>query len=179
MKLVILAGGKGTRLGSQWVHLPKPMVPLAGRPILEHQLALAKRYGFEEVIILLGHMGGHIRSAFGNLWDGMRLTYLQEERPLGTAGAVRAAAHLLDDDFMVFYGDTIMDIDLSAFLKFRRAHSDALATLLVHPNDHPFDSDLLEESSGQVVAFHSKPHPENLCAPNLVNAALYILSKRR
>lgn len=175
MKLVILAGGKGTRLGARWSGRPKPMVPIAGKPILEHQLDLARRYGFNDVLLLLGHMGEKVAGHFGERWNGMRLSYLQEETPLGTAGAVKSAAGLLDGDFLVFYGDTIMDVDLAAMVDFHRA-AGAAATLLVHPNDHPYDSDLLDEREGRVIAFHSKPHPEDLCARNLVNAALYILS---
>lgn len=180
MKLVILAGGRGTRMGALAAACPKPMVPIAGKPILAYQLELAGRYGVRDVIVLLGHMGDAIRSHFGSQWQGMHLEYLQEEQPLGTAGAVRSAQSLLDDDdFLVFYGDTIVDIDLHSLTSaHRQGGRYLLGTLVVHPNNHPYDSDIVEVQDGRIVAIHSKPHPTGFVARNLVSAALYVLNPK-
>ncbi len=177
MKLVILAGGRGKRMGSLAESVPKPMIPLMGKPILEHQLELAKRYDLNDVIVLTGYRGNAIKEHFkdGKHW-GLNIQYVSDEIPLGTAGAVRCIAPNLTEDFVLFYGDTIMDIDLHALIRFHRKKG-GIATLVVHPNDHPHDSDLLEmnEECG-VTAFYSKPHKKGAYYKNLVNAALYVLA---
>ena len=142
MKLVIVAGGKGTRLGS--ANVPKPMVKIGDRTVLEHQLALAKRYGIRDVLVISGHLAN---MTFDHLRDGamrgMRITHLIEPYPLGTAGSLALAKHLLTDRFLVFYGDVMLDMDLGRLIAFDR-EAQTLATLVVHPNDHPQDSDLVE-----------------------------------
>ncbi len=179
MKLVIIAGGKGTRLKDLARDIPKPLIPVAGKPILEHQILLAKRYGFRDIIILLGHLGDQIRTYFGNgsRW-GVKIKYVQELQPLGTAGCVKDIETLLTKDFLVFYGDTIMDIDLAQFVKFHKKHK-GTGTLLLHPNDHPQDSDLvdIDDSTGQITDLYSKDRPAGYYR-NLVNAALYVLSPK-
>ena len=174
MRLVILAGGKGTRLGL--TDRPKPMALVCGKPVLEHQVELAKRYGIREITVLLGHMGDAVSAHFGDgsKW-GVAIDYVREESPLGTAGAVKQLEGRLTERFLLFYGDTMMDFDLARFMAHDRERAGA-ATLLVHPNDHPFDSDLVEaDGDGRVTRFLSKPHPEGLVYRNLVNAAVYAL----
>ena len=174
MKAVIIAGGKGTRLGL--TDLPKPMVPLAGKPLLEHQLLLLKEYGIKEVIFLTGHLSEKIEEYFGDgqKW-GMKLTYIKEEKPLGTGGAVLQLKNSIKERFLVFYGDVVMDFDIARFQKFD-AEEESLGSLIVHPNDHPYDSDLVETENNKITRFISKPHPDGLVYDNLVNAAVYILS---
>src|SRR5208283_594289 len=141
MKLAIIAGGKGTRLGIN--NVPKPMVTIAGKPILEHQIELAKRYGLNDIYLLTGHLSDVIADHFGDGSQfGVRITHIAEDSPLGTAGAIKMLEGKFKDRFMVFYGDTIMDIDLSAFIEFDRS-SESIATIIVHPNDHPSDSDFI------------------------------------
>jgi len=178
MKLVIIAGGKGTRLGL--TEIPKPMVKFDNRPLLEHQVLLAKRYHIKDIFILSGHLSKIIVDHFGNGERfGVNIHHVVEKKPLSTAGALKQLENVLDDRFMVFYGDTIMDIDLKRFKEFDSAFENSIGTIIVHPNDHPFDSDLLEISSDdKVVAFHSKPHLESKYYTNLVNAALYIFSPK-
>ena len=177
MQLVIIAGGKGTRLGD--ISLPKPMVNVGGKPLLEHQIELARRYGLKDILILVGYKSEQIIDYFGNgsKWE-VNITYSVEEKPLGTAGALKSVEHRINGRFMVFYGDTMMDINLLKLVEYDGSFP-SIGTLLCHPNDHPHDSDIVEinEDSNEVVCFHSKPHNENLYKPNLVNAALYILSK--
>ena len=178
MQLVILAGGKGTRLG--FADIPKPMVTIAGKPLLQYQIELAKRYNITEIFVLSGYLANVIVDYFGDgsAW-GVKIHHIIESQPLGTAGAVKQLEGRLKDRFLVFYGDVVMDIDISSFLEFDKNDSDTMGTILVHPNDHPYDSDLVEIDTGKYVkSFLPKPHVENEVYHNMVNAALYILSPR-
>lgn len=178
MKLVIIAGGKGTRLGLK--DIPKPMVELNGKPLLEHQILLARKYNIFDIYILSGHLSNVIIDYFGDGKKfGVNIKHIVEDKPLGTAGALKQIEDELTDKFMVFYGDTIMDLDLNSFINYDKEKNDSIGSIMVHPNDHPYDSDLLEiDNQDKVIAFHSKPHKENIYYTNLVNAALYIFSPR-
>jgi histidinol-phosphate phosphatase family protein len=175
MKLVILTGGRGTRLGMK--NIPKPMVRIGGKPILEHQIDLARRYGIMDIYLLSGHLGEVIADYFGDGSKfGVKLTHVIEKRLLGTAGAIAQLEGRLAERFMVFYGDLFLDMDLRSLIDFD-ARGDSLATIVVHPNDHPHDSDLVEiDDENRVVAFHSKDRRKDGFYPNLLNAAIYILS---
>lgn len=177
MQLVILAGGKGTRLGL--TDVPKPMASMGGKPLLEQQIELSKRYGVKEVFILEGHLAHVISDYFGDgsRW-GIKIHHVVEPHPLGTAGALKLLEGKLIDRFLVFYGDIVMDFDIKSFQNFDSVH-DGIATILVHPNSHPYDSDLVEINENlSVKSFLSKPHPEDLIYKNLVNASVYIMSPR-
>jgi mannose-1-phosphate guanylyltransferase/phosphomannomutase len=175
MKVVILAGGKGTRLGLGG--LPKALVPIDGVPLLERIVGDAVGQGFTDFLILTGHLGDKIS---GHLGDGSRfgatIDFVREAEPLGTAGAFNQIREQLTDTFMVVYGDVLMNVDLAAMTEFARLKGGA-GTLFAHPNDHPFDSDLLEtDADGRIIAVHPKPHQQDLHLPNLVSAGLYALS---
>lgn len=175
MQLVILAGGKGTRLGL--TDIPKPMCPIMSKPVLEYQIELAKKYGITEIFLLTGYLANVIEDYFGDgsKW-GVKLHHIVETNPLGTAGNFPSLKDKLKDRFMVFYGDIVMDFDLNSFINFDK-QNDSLATILVHPNNHPYDSDLVEiDDKNRVTNFLSKPHPDDLVYKNLVNAAIYIFS---
>ena len=177
MQVVILAGGKGTRLGDLTRSVPKPMVPLAGKPMLEYQIELARQCGFTELILLIGHLGEVIEDYFrdGRDW-GVSIRYFHESTPLGTAGALKEIEDLLGDDFLVTYGDMVMNVDLQELARFHAQHK-PLATLVVHPNNHPEESDLVElDPTGRVKAFHPKPRTGERCYRNCANSALYVLS---
>ena len=179
MKVVIIAGGQGTRIASVNSEIPKAMIPVCGKPVIEHQVELAKRYGYTEFIFLIGYLGENIVQHFGNgeRW-GVKISYYHEQKPLGTAGALAEVADILSDDFFVFYGDTVMDIDMERMMTFHRQHQ-ADATLFIHPNDHPYDSDIVEiDHDCRVTHFLHKPHPEGFVSNNMVNAALFIFNKR-
>lgn len=177
MKVVIIAGGQGTRIASVNSEIPKAMIPVCGKPVIECEVELAKRYGFTEFLFIIGYLGDQIESYFG---DGSRfgvsIEYFKETKPLGTAGALGLLKDKLTEDFFVFYGDTVTDFDMSAMLEYHRRNASD-ATLFVHPNDHPYDSDIVDmDDSGRVRGFFHKPHPDNFISHNVVNAALFIFS---
>lgn len=177
-QLIILAGGKGTRLKARLGDLPKPLIPVAGKPLLEHQVELARKHGFTDIIIFACYRPDLIECALGDgsRW-GVRIRYQIEKEPLGTAGAVLAGFDLLADTFAVLYGDTMVNVDLGRIWESHQT-AKADATLLLHPNDHPLDSDLVEANAeGWITAFHNRPHAPNRYFQNLVNAALYVINK--
>lgn len=178
MQAVILAGGKGTRLGDLARDIPKPMVPVDGKPILLHQVELLVRYGIRDIVMITGHMSRVIEEYFGDgSRFGVRVRYYVEEIPLGTTGGIKMAESMLEDEFLVLYGDVMMDVDFGRMIEFHHRKG-SRCTLALHPNDHPYDSDLVEiDQQGRVTAFHAKPHPEDFEYHNLVNAALYVLSR--
>lgn len=179
MKVVIIAGGQGTRIASVNSEIPKAMIPINGKPIIEYLVELAKRYGFHDFLFIIGYLGDQIESYFqdGSQW-GVHINYFHETTPLGTAGALGLLRDQLTEDFFVFYGDTVMDFDMLHMLSYHRANQ-ADATLFLHPNDHPYDSDIVDiDAQGKVRGFHHKPHPDGFVAHNMVNAALFIFSPK-
>src|SRR5947209_16698976 len=177
-QLVILAGGKGTRLKDRLGDLPKPLIPIGGKPLLEHQVELAMRHGFSEILVFSCYRSDLIEAQLGDgsRW-GVKIRYVIETEPLGTAGAVLAGIDLLAERFVVLYGDTMVNVDLKRIWQ-AHARSKSEATLLLHPNNHPLDSDLVEiDAESRITAFHNRPHPETRYFQNLVNAGLYVLEK--
>lgn len=174
---LILAGGKGTRLSQIRSDIPKPMMPVLGKPILEYQINLLKEHEFTDVWLIVNHLYKHIEEYFGNGENfGINIHYFIEPKPLGTVGGVKALERHLKEPFLVLYGDVMMNMDLNRLIQFHHDKS-ASATLVVHPNDHPYDSDLLDvDGQDKVCAFYAKPHPENLVYRNLVNAAAYVFN---
>jgi len=178
-KIVIIAGGQGTRIASVNSEIPKAMIPVCGKPIIEHEVELCKRYGFTDFLFVIGYMGDQISAYFGDgsKWD-VNIEYYQETQPLGTAGALGYLKDQLTEDFFVLYGDTIVDFDMEAMLTFHR-QKQADATLFLHPNDHPYDSDIVDlDVDGKVRKFYNKPHAEDFVSRNIVNAALFIFSPK-
>src|SRR3954465_12878927 len=139
-QLIILAGGLGSRLKARLGDLPKPMIPIGGKPLLEHQIELAKRHGFTDIIIFACYRPDIIEGHFadGSRW-GVKIVYVIEKEPLGHAGAVLGGFSSLASRFLVLFGDTMINVDLD---RIWNAHigQKAGATLLLHPNDHPLDS---------------------------------------
>ena len=179
MQAVILAGGKGTRLGELTREIPKPLVQVGNVPILEHQLNLLKEYDITKSLIIVGHLHKKIEDFVkdGSKW-GMKISCFKEKEPLGTAGALSLVRNQLEDSFFVLYGDVMMDVNLKRIHDFHK-QKNADATLVVHPNDHPYDSDLVEcDSNSLIKAFHPKPHEKNKFYKNLVNAGVYLFNKK-
>lgn len=188
MKIVIMAGGKGTRIASVRSDLPKPMIPACGKPILEWQIENLKANGLTDIILVIGHLGEVIKEYFGDgsRWD-VTISYFIETQPLGTAGALFRMPEL-QEDFLLMSGDVMLDVDFHRFINFHKEHQ-ALASLTVHPNNHPFDSSLivteiLPASNGgmpihtnRVVKWMNK-EDERLYYRNIVNAGIEMISPR-
>jgi histidinol-phosphate phosphatase family protein len=174
MQALILAGGLGTRLQQISGKLPKTLVSIAGRPILDRQLEQLVSGDCRDIVILTGFSGDQIAAYCGDgaRW-GARVRCIQETTARGTAGAVLDALDVLDERFFITYGDTVFNVDLQRMAAF---HNERLAdiTLLIHPSDHPQDSDLAEVGPDDIVrCFHPYPHPHHLDIANLTNAGLY------
>jgi D-glycero-D-manno-heptose 1,7-bisphosphate phosphatase len=173
-----MAGGKGTRIASIADDIPKPMIPVNGRPVLERQIECLRKNNISEIIIAAGHLADVIKNYFS---DGKkfncRISYYTEDQPLGSAGALYKIRDELGDDFLLVNGDIIFDIDFARFIAFYRERN-ADAALAVHPNSHPFDSTLLETGpDGRVVSWPGKETPPRYYR-NQVNAGIHILSKK-
>ncbi len=175
---VILAGGKGSRLAEVSNGLPKSMVKIAGRPVLEHAIRRLKDEGIIRICILLGHGPEVIRDYFKDgAAFGVEIVYRTEDEPGGSAGLLVRSLDLFDEEFLLVFGDTVFNIDIAAFEAFHAKHASDL-TLFLHPNSHPYDSDLVEcDTTGRVTSLHKKPHPQIEVFPNLVSAALFIVKK--
>lgn len=178
MKTVIMAGGKGTRIAEVAADIPKPMIPICSKPILEYQIEVLKRQDYTDIIIGLGHLGHVIKDYFSDGSSfGVHIEYITEEEPLGTAGALFLMKEMLpDEDFLLLNGDIIFDIDLERFYRYHKEHH-AVATLLTHPNSHPYDSGIIVvDENGQVEQWLHK-EDERHWYQNRVNAGLHFLNK--
>lgn len=174
-QVVILAGGKGTRLRERLGGKPKPLVDVCGVPLLERQILLVQRYGFDRVLLLVNHEAQQVHDFCESRddWE-LDLDIIDDGEPRGTAGATLATFDRLEHEFLVMYGDTMLEVELDRFHEFHADAADAAATLFLHPNDHPQDSDLVElDEDDRVIGFHPYPHDPSRWYPNLVNAALY------
>src|SRR5262245_12392845 len=132
-----MAGGEGTRLRPLTSNQPKPMVPIVGKPCMEHILDLLKSHGMEDVIVTVAFLPQAIRSYFGDGESlGMQIEYSVEDSPLGTAGSVRLASGRLDDTFLVISGDALCDVDLTRLVDFHRERG-AAVTIGLKAVDNP------------------------------------------
>ena len=178
---VIMAGGKGSRLLSITNdEIPKPMVPVDGKPLLEYQVEKLKTYGIKKIVMIVGHLGEKIVDHFKDGKDfGVEIDYIFEKEPLGTAGAFYYLKDKIDaKDFMLVFGDVFFDMDFDRMEDFHFKNS-ALTTLLAHPNGHPYDSDLIQtDDNGRVIGFDSKHNVRDYWYDNMVNAGMYIINKR-
>src|SRR2546430_5964413 len=154
MKAVVMAGGEGTRLRPLTSNQPKPMVPIVGKPCMEHILELLKQHGFDEVVVTVAFMPQAIRSYFGDGEAlGLAIEYSVEESPLGTAGSVRLASGVLDEPFLVISGDALCDVDLSALIRFHR-EKEAADTIGLKPVDNPLEFGIVvTDEDGRIERF--------------------------
>lgn len=155
---VIVAGGKGERMGKATADLPKPMLPLGGKPILEHLIARLRDCGYRELHLSLGYKAEAVSSYFGDgsRW-GLRLHHRVETAPRGTAGAIADLRPELGEDMLVVYGDLYADMDFARLLAFHAGHR-AAASLVLIDTDHPQDSDLARLDGERVKGlFRLKP----------------------
>lgn len=157
----ILAGGRGSRLGDVVASTPKPLLPVAGRPFLFHQLDLLKRHGAERVVLSIGYLGDQIRNAIGDGSNfGLDVRYSEDgPAPIGTAGAIRKAAPLLGERFLVLYGDTYLRIDY-ADVDQAAVRSGLPALMTVLRNEGRWDASNVEYSNNRVLRYDKEtPDP--------------------
>lgn len=187
MKTVIMAGGKGTRIASIAKDIPKPMIPVGGKPVLEHEIECLREQGFRDIILTVSHLGNVIRGYFQDGSGispatgepfGVYIDYYFEKKPLGNAGALFEIKEHLTEDFLLLNADAIFDVDFHRFIAAHKRFG-GLATLLAHPNSHPYDSGLIiAKSDGSVQQWLTKEDSRPKYYHNLVNAGLHIMSPK-
>ena len=177
MKTVIMAGGKGTRIASLAQDIPKPMLPIAGKPVLEREIECLKNQGYTDIIITVSHLSSVIMDYFGNGEKyGVNIRYFIETVPLGNAGALFQMKDELTEDFLLINADAIFDIDVNRFIDFHKKHG-GLVSLFTHPNDHPYDSGLIvADEQGKVEQWLTKEDQHEGWYKNRVNAGIHIIS---
>jgi mannose-1-phosphate guanylyltransferase len=175
MKAVILVGGEGTRLRPLTCNTPKAIVPILNRPFLEHLIHYLKKHGITEVILAIGYLPDPIQDCLG---DGsqlsVRVRYVMEDTPLGTAGAVKNAESFLHEPFLVFNGDILTEIDLTAMIR-RHQETKSKVSIALTPVDNPTIYGVVEtDVRGMVRRFVEKPGWDEVTT-NMINAGIYIL----
>ena len=172
---VILAGGKGTRLGSITQNIPKPMLPVAGRPFLDYLLETVERHGYEDILLLGGYLGEVLEAAYDKRRiGGATVRVLLEKAPLGTAGALTVARDALDPRFLMMNGDALFDINLRALEQASR-RSGAMATLALRSVDNAARYGRVVEDEGRIVAFMEKDLSRP--GPGVINGGIYVLKR--
>lgn len=187
MKVVIMAGGKGTRISSVASDIPKPMIKIEGRPVLEREIECLREQGFTDLILTVGHLGHVIQDYFGDGSGvspitgkpfGVSIEYYVETTPLGNAGALFQLKDRLTEDFLLLNADSIFDVDFNRFVSYHKSKG-GLVTLFTHPNSHPYDSGLIvTDETGAVLQWMAKEDERAGHYKNCVNAGLHILSPK-
>ena len=179
MKVVIMAGGKGTRIQSVASDIPKPMIKIDGVPVLEHEIRNLKKQGFTDIIITISHLGNIIMDYFGDgSRFGVHIEYYNENQPLGNAGALFKIKKKLTDDFLLLNADAIFNVDFNRFVKYHK-NCGGLVTLFTHPNSHPYDSGLIvADENGAVKQWLAKEDVRPLYYKNRVNAGLHVINPK-
>lgn len=178
MKAVIMAGGKGTRITSVASDIPKPMILIERKPVLEHEIECLRKQGFTDLILTVSHLGNIIMDYFGDGSKfGVHIEYYFEKEPLGNAGALFKIKDQLSDDFLLLNADAMFDVDFNRFVAYHKQHQ-GLVTLFTHPNSHPYDSGLIiSNASCQVEQWLAKEDARPTYYKNRVNAGLHVLNK--
>ena len=187
MKVVIMAGGKGTRISSVASDIPKPMIKVEGVPVLEREIECLKDQGFDDIIMTVSHLGNIIMDYFGDGSGnspatgkpfGVHIEYYFEKEPLGNAGALFKIKDKLTSDFLLLNADAMFDVDFNRFVAFHRKH-DGLVTLFIHPNSHPYDSGLIiANKDGSVEKWLAKEDERPQYYRNRVNAGLHVINPK-
>jgi len=175
MKAVVMAGGHGTRLRPLTANQPKPMLPIMGRPMMDHILRLLREHDFTEVVATVQFLGTVIRNYFGDGLDlGLSLAYATEDEPLGTAGSVKNAEHFLDATFLVISGDVVTDIDLSKVVAFHRERGAAVTVTLKRVEDPLEFGIVITAEDGRIDRFLEKPGWGEVFSDS-INTGIYVV----
>ena len=177
MKAVIMAGGRGTRISSVASDIPKPMIKIEGKPVLEHEIECLRNQGFTDLIITVSHLGNIIMDYFGDGEKfGVHIEYFNEKEPLGNAGALFKIKDELMEDFLLLNADAVFDVDFNRMVRYHK-EKNALVTLFTHPNSHPYDSGLLiADNNKAVLKWLAKEDERPQWYRNRVNAGLHVIS---
>ena len=180
MKTILMAGGRGTRIAELFPNIPKPLIPVAGMPILEREIISLSAQGFKDIILTVGYLADKIIAYFG---DGSqfraKIDYFVEESPLGNAGALfRLREKIGDEPFLLLNADAAFDVDFNRMVAFHKNHG-GLVTLFTHPNSHPYDSGLIiADKNGRVEKWLAKEDERPLWYDNRVNAGLHVIDPK-
>ena len=178
MKTIIMAGGRGTRISELFPDIPKPLIKIANKPILEWEIESLVKQGFSDIIITVSYLYEKIEEYFGTgeRW-GARIEYFVEDQPLGNAGALfKLREELGNEPFLLLNADAMFDVDFNRMVKFHREHG-GLITLFTHPNSHPYDSGLIiADNSNSVVSWLTKEDIRPVYYKNRVNAGLHVIN---
>lgn len=180
MQAIILAGGKGTRISSLYPHIPKPMIPVKGKPILQYQIELLRKYQITDIHLSIKHLGHVIKDYFkdGSSF-GVNISYIEEKEFLGTGGALKLFEDKISDEFILIYGDMVLNVDLPKMVYYHY-QKNGLGTLLCVTDKQcqPLDCDLFEvETDYQIKKIVTKPHSISHTRNHLANFAVYIFKK--
>lgn len=178
-KVVLAAGGKGTRIASVASDIPKPMIPIEGVPVLEREIISLREQGFTDITLTVSHMADYIMHYFGNGRKfGVHIDYFVEKEPLGNAGALFKLKDRLTEDFLFLIADAVFDVDFNRLLEYHKAKG-GLVTIFTHPNSHPYDSGVvIADKNGAVEKWLNKEDVRPQWYKNRVNAGLHVISPK-
>ena len=180
MKVVIMAGGRGTRIAELFPDIPKPLIPVDGMPILEREIRSLASQGFKDIILTVGYLADKIIAYFGDGSQlGVKIEYFVEETPLGNAGALfQLREKIGEEPFFLLNADAAFDVDFIRMFDYHQKHGE-LVTLFTHPNSHPYDSGLIiADKDGNVEKWLSKEDERPQWYNNRVNAGLHVIDPK-
>lgn len=174
IKAVLMAGGKGSRIRPLTLSRPKPLIPVANRPMIEYIIEKIRNSGYDELVVTISYLKSQIKALLQKNYPDMNIKYSVEKTPLGTAGGVKNASKYIDDTFFVLSGDVLVDVDLNELLQFHKENN-AIATMVLTPVDNPshFGIAVLDDKN-QIVKFLEKPSPHEVFS-KIANTGIYVL----
>lgn len=177
-KAFILAAGRGVKMRPFTYEIPKTLIPVQGKPILEYSIELLRDNGFKDIYILIGHLGDKIVSHFGDgSRFGVKITYIKEKKEEGTAAPLRMAKkYFRNAPFIMMYGDILIDINLKDFIEFHQSHGGP-ATMAVTSSDNPYEFGAVRLHGNKVVKFKEKPEKKKGVS-HFINAGLFVFSPK-
>ncbi|MFA6097922.1 MAG: nucleotidyltransferase family protein [Patescibacteria group bacterium] len=172
----ILAAGRGINMRPFTYEIPKTLIPVHGKPILEYSIETLRESGFKDIYILIGHLGEKIVAHFGDgSRFGVKITYIKEKQEQGTATPLRLARKYFERaPFVMMYGDVLIDINIKDVVKYHQSHG-GVATLAISSSNKPFDFGVVKLRGNKIVSFNEKPENKNITS-HLINAGLFVFN---